>query len=194
MCRDGRMGKRCHLLLQVAKLLCGELRGSLPNLLHPASPPQQFWQTGNILTASSLAPLLTCASPAVLADGKLHLHPAFLVSLLHSEEKLTVLFIVALHQALSLLCTSALSLLLLLATRNTRVSFALHCAAQPKPSPLWAGQDLPDLLLQFLTHEGQLAFASTGQCNSIVSPWYQCHRHVAPLQCRVLQKLKKPPW
>lgn len=139
MCGDGRMGKRCHLLLQVAKLLCGELRGSLPNLLHPASPPQQFWQTGNILTASSLAPLLTCASPAVLADGKLHLHPAFLVSLLHSEEKLTVLFIVAFHQALSLLCISALSLLLVLATRNTEL--VLCFTVQLSPSLAHCGLD-----------------------------------------------------
>lgn len=116
------MGKRSHLLLQVAKLLCGELRGSLPNLSHPGHwaahagwatcpaspspahsflcppvPPQQFWQTGNF--TSTLASL---------------------ASFLNSEEKLAAfLFIVALHQVLSFLCTSALSLLLVLPTRNT---------------------------------------------------------------------------
>lgn len=82
-----------------------------------------------------------------------------------------------------------------LPTRNTE-SFVLHGGAQPKPSPLRAGQDMPDvLLLQFPTHEDQVDFVSPGQSSTIVSPW--C---ASVLQmCRSFTvsspvEVKKPPW
>lgn len=57
--------------------------------------------------------------PSSSGRQKLHLHPSFSGGL-DSEEKLPAfLFIVALHQVLSSLCTFALSLLLFLPTRNT---------------------------------------------------------------------------
>lgn len=128
-------------------------------------------QVGLLALPSSLTPLLTPASPPVLADRKLHLHPSFSGCLVRWRKTPSLSFYCSSSSGAFFPLYFCTFLALVFTHQKHRESFVLiHCGAQPKSSPLWSGQDMPDLLLlQFLTHEDQVAFSSTGQ--DYVSPW-----------------------
>lgn len=132
MCGEGRMGKRCHLLLQTG--------GSLWVVSSEAACLTSCTLGSELLMQVRLPVLhpllqLTHSSahlcfPSSSGRQKLRLHPSFSGGL-DSEEKLPAfLCILALHQALSSLCTSALSLLLFLPTRITEFCASLGSLAQ----------------------------------------------------------------